>query len=134
MAQVGRISGPLLQDNLLRNGLDLAFRNDSGTTQLLYLDVNTGKVGINKNAPIVELNIEGDARSTNWNTTALTSLTGYEISNNNINVRSGNINLNAGTAIRLSNLETEAFKLQTIQLAHIFLMQILIYVLGKNMN
>ena len=110
MAQVGRISGPLLQDNLLRNGLDLAFRNDSGTTQLLYLDVNTGKVGINKNAPIVELNIEGDARSTNWNTTALTSLTGYEISNNNINVRSGNINLNAGTAIRLSNLETEAFQ------------------------
>lgn len=110
MAQVGRISGPLLQDNLLRNGLDLAFRNNSGTTQLLYLDVNTGKVGINKNAPIVELNIEGDARSTNWNTTALTSLTGYEISNNNINVRSGNINLNAGTAIRLSNLETEAFQ------------------------
>jgi len=110
LAQVGRISGPLLQDNLLRNGLDLAFRNDSGTTQLLYLDVNTGKVGINKNAPIVELNIEGDARSTNWNTTALTSLTGYEISNNNINVRSGNINLNAGTAIRLSNLETEAFQ------------------------
>jgi hypothetical protein len=110
LAQVGRISGPLLQDNLLRNGSDLAFRNNSGTTQLLYLDVNTGKVGINKNAPIVELNIEGDARSTNWNTTALTSLTGYEISNNNINVRSGNINLNAGTAIRLSNLETEAFQ------------------------
>lgn len=110
MAQVGRISGPLLQDNLLRNGLDLAFRNDSGTTQLLYLDVSTGKVGINKNAPIVELNIEGDARSTNWNTTALTSLTGYEISNNNINVRSGNINLNAGTAIKLSNLQTETFE------------------------
>jgi hypothetical protein len=110
LAQVGRISGPLLQDNLLRNGLDIAFRNDSGTTQLLYLDVNTGKVGINKNAPIVELNVEGDARSTKWNTTALTSLTGYEISNNNINVRSGNINLNAGTAIKLSNLETEAFQ------------------------
>ena len=110
MTQVGRISGPLLQDNLLRNGSDLAFRNNSGTTQLLYLDVNTGKVGINKNAPIVELNVEGTARSTKWNTTALTSLTGYEISNNNINVRSGNINLNAGTAIKLSNLETEAFQ------------------------
>ena len=110
MAQVGRISGPLLQDNLLRNGSDLAFRNDSGTTQLLYLDVNANKIGINKNSPITELNIEGTASSTNWNTTALTSLTSYDISNNNINVRSGNINLNAGTAIKLSNLETEAFR------------------------
>ena len=81
MAQVGRISGPLLQDNLLRNGSDLAFRNDSSTAQLLYLDVTTGKVGINRNAPITELNIDGTARSTNWNTTALTSLVGYKISN-----------------------------------------------------
>ena len=110
MAQVGRISGPVLQENLLRNGLDIAFRNDSNTTQLLYLDVTTGKVGINRNAPITELNIEGTARSTTWNTTALTSLVGYEISGNNINVRSGNIILNAPTGIKLSNLETEAFQ------------------------
>jgi len=110
VAQVGRISGPVLQENLLRNGLDIAFRNDSNTTQLLYLDVTTGKVGINRNAPITELNIEGTARSTTWNTTALTSLVGYEISGNNINVRSGNIILNAPTGIKLSNLETEAFQ------------------------
>ena len=59
MAQVGRISGPLLFANLERNGIDLAFRNDLDTTQLLYLDVKTGKVGINRNAPLTDLNIEG---------------------------------------------------------------------------
>ena len=31
---VGRISGPLLKSNLIRNGIDLAFE-----TNLLYLDV-----------------------------------------------------------------------------------------------
>ena len=39
---VGRISGPLLKENLLRNGIDLAFE-----TNLLYLDVNNQKIGIN---------------------------------------------------------------------------------------
>ena len=31
MAQVGRISGPLLTANLERNGIDLAFRNNLDT-------------------------------------------------------------------------------------------------------
>ena len=38
---VGRISGPLLKSNLLRNGVDLAFETD-----LLYLDVSNSRVGI----------------------------------------------------------------------------------------
>ena len=36
---VGRISGPLLKANLLRNGVDLAFETD-----LLYLDVNNNRI------------------------------------------------------------------------------------------
>ena len=55
MAQVGRISGPLLQDNLLRNGSNLAFRNDLNATQLLLVDVNTGRIGINTATPNFEL-------------------------------------------------------------------------------
>jgi hypothetical protein len=38
---VGRISGPLLSKNLLRDGVDLSFE-----TTLLYLDVTTGRIGI----------------------------------------------------------------------------------------
>ena len=39
---VGRISGPLLAKNLLRDGVDLAFE-----TSLLYLNVRDGRIGIN---------------------------------------------------------------------------------------
>jgi len=41
---VGRISGPLLKQNLIRNGINLAFETD-----LLYLDVNNQRIGT-KNA------------------------------------------------------------------------------------
>ena len=44
MPQLGRITGPLLEANLLRNGVDLAFE-----TTLLYIDVNDDSIGINKN-------------------------------------------------------------------------------------
>ena len=54
---VGRISGPLLKANLLRQGVDLAFETD-----LLYLDVNNSRVGIKTATPSVELDINGSAR------------------------------------------------------------------------
>jgi hypothetical protein len=38
-ASLGRISGKLLSDNLLRHGIDLAFRNTLGDPELLYLKV-----------------------------------------------------------------------------------------------
>jgi hypothetical protein len=46
MADLGRISGPMLKDNLLRGGVDLVFENRLGDNNL-YLDVNTTKIGIN---------------------------------------------------------------------------------------
>ena len=55
---VGRITGPLLKQNLLRNGVDLAFETD-----LLYLDVNNTRVGINTATPQYDLDINGTARS-----------------------------------------------------------------------
>jgi len=54
---VGRISGPLLKANLLRQGVDLAFETD-----LLYLDVNNSRIGVNTNAPATALDINGTAR------------------------------------------------------------------------
>lgn len=52
MSNVGRISGPLLKANLERKGIDLAFETD-----LLYLDVQTRRVGIRKNNPTTELQV-----------------------------------------------------------------------------
>jgi hypothetical protein len=66
---VGRISGPLLSKNLLRDGVDLAFETD-----LLYLDVTTGRIGINTSTflevnqvfqrPLSDLNVRLDVNGT----------------------------------------------------------------------
>jgi hypothetical protein len=54
MSQLGRISGPLLKDNLIRDDVDLAFDTD-----LLYLDVTNRRIGNNTDAPVRDLNIIG---------------------------------------------------------------------------
>lgn len=91
VAQLGRISGKLLKENLIRNGVDLAFDTD-----LLYLKVapiirgseadgedgdpnydstlpsalsGTG-IGINTDTPIFDLDVASDVRSTVVNVTS----------------------------------------------------------------
>lgn len=60
MAQIGRISGPLLKANLIRDGVDLAFETD-----LLYIDVTNARIGINKSSPTVDLDVNGITKTTN---------------------------------------------------------------------
>ena len=55
---IGRISGPLLKDNLTRGGVDLAFETD-----LLYLEVNNNRIGVNTESPARTLNIEGTTKT-----------------------------------------------------------------------
>jgi len=57
---IGRISGPLLKSNLIRDGVNLAFETD-----LLYLDVVNSRIGINTATPQYELDLVGTARTTN---------------------------------------------------------------------
>ena len=56
---VGRISGPLLKSNLIRDGVDLAFETD-----LLYLDVTNSRVGVNRKPPQYQLDVSGTTRTT----------------------------------------------------------------------
>lgn len=86
MSQLGRISGPLLKANLLRNGIDLAFEND-----LLYLDVTNGRVGIKTSTPSHELQVNGTTRTTNLEVTNSVSLSNFSISNNTISNDAGDI-------------------------------------------
>lgn len=74
---VGRISGPLLKDNLLRNGVNLAFE-----TNLLYLDVNSRLVGIKTASPQYPLDVNGTTRSTNLEVPAQSNLATFTITNN----------------------------------------------------
>lgn len=55
---IGRITGPLLASNLLRDGRDIAFETD-----LLYLDVVTGRIGVKTTAPTSELDVNGTVRT-----------------------------------------------------------------------
>jgi len=57
---IGRISGPLLKWNLIRDGVNLAFETD-----LLYLDVVNSRIGINTATPQYQLDLVGTARTTN---------------------------------------------------------------------
>lgn len=60
MSQIGRIGGQVLSDNLLRAGVDLAFETD-----LLYLDVNNRRIGINTDTPIYDLDVNNAINSVN---------------------------------------------------------------------
>jgi len=57
MSQLGRISGAVLKDNLLRDGNDLAFKNRHNDIAVLYLDVNNKKIGGNRENPAFDLDV-----------------------------------------------------------------------------
>ena len=90
---VGRISGPLLKDNLLRNGVNLAFE-----TSLLYLDVVNSRVGINTTTPSNDLQVNGTTRTTNLYVSGSNTLGNVTFSGNTISTTSGNLILSPSGA------------------------------------
>jgi len=88
---IGRISGPLLKSNLLRNGVDLAFEND-----LLYLDVNNQRIGVNLNAPQYDLDVNGTINATEI-LTGLLTVDNVQIDNSTIQSIEGNLVINPAT-------------------------------------
>jgi hypothetical protein len=114
VAQVGRISGPLLEANLLRQGIangtqaNLSFKNNAGDQSLLKIDVTNGRIGVDVEAPANEIQVSQTTQTVDLiGDTA--GVANYTISNNNINADSGSIYLDAGEHIQLTNLETEQF-------------------------
>jgi hypothetical protein len=74
--QLGRISGPLLKANLVRDGVDLAFETD-----LLYLNVTDNRIGINTSTPDTDLEINGDSKTTNLEVTNRLEVGNFTIGN-----------------------------------------------------
>ena len=86
---VGRISGPLLKSNLVRNGIDLAFETD-----LLYLDVTNNRVGINSSNPQYALDVNGTTRTANLSVTGGTAeMAGIKFENNTLSTTASTITL-----------------------------------------
>jgi hypothetical protein len=88
---IGRISGPLLKSNLVRDGVDLAFETD-----LLYLDVNNRRIGINSAAPQYPLDVDGTTRTTDLEVTGQFDIGNFNISGNTITSDQQTINFIAG--------------------------------------
>ena len=76
---IGRISGPLLKNNLIRNGIDLAFETD-----LLYLDVTNSRISVNKVAPTHDLDVDGTTRTTNLIVDTQLDIGNFHITGNTI--------------------------------------------------
>jgi hypothetical protein len=88
---IGRISGPLLKANLLRDGVDLAFETD-----LLYLDVVNGKVGIKTQPNALsnyDLGINGTTRTTDLEVTNQADIAQFTIFGNTVSSSNDTINL-----------------------------------------
>jgi hypothetical protein len=87
MMAVGRISGPLLKDNLLRNGVNLAFE-----TSLLYLDVKNGRVGVNTATPLYQLDVNGTTQTTSIEAANQAAIASFTLTGNTISSTSTTIN------------------------------------------
>jgi hypothetical protein len=108
MASVGRISGPLLKSNLLRNGIDLAFETD-----LLYLDVNNQRIGIKTTTPQHDLDINGTTKTTNLQVTNKADIANITIDGDTISSSSEYLNLaTLDSVVSLNRLEIDSFKIE----------------------
>jgi hypothetical protein len=83
---VGRISGPLLKDNLLRNGVNLAFE-----TNLLYLDVVNSRLGVKTTTPQYDLDVNGTTRSTFLYTSTQADIATFTVTGSTISSTSNTI-------------------------------------------
>ena len=104
-AGLGRISGPLLKDNLLRNGVDLAFEND-----LLYLEVNNQRIGIKTSSPSRELEVDGSSKFVDIFTDTSKRLGNVNFLHNSITTEFGKLYLNSTSEITAPGILTDGVK------------------------
>ena len=88
---IGRISGPMLRANLERQGVDLSVETD-----LLYVDVNNNRIGINEAVPTKSLHVDN-----------------VTIENNQIRSTSAQLDLGAAPADITIGGGTDGYFLQT---------------------
>jgi hypothetical protein len=106
VAQLGRISGPMLTENLLRNGVDLSFETD-----LLYLNVTDGRIGLNTESPTYDLDVAGDMLTTDLVATTNAYLDNIIVANNQFSTNIGGIivsPLNTSPEVLFNQLATSS--------------------------
>jgi len=87
VSALGRISGKLLSENLLRDGTDLTFRNGGSDPDILYLDVTNMRLGVegkrtlpltlarpSGSLPVYDLDVNDTIHSTSTQVTNLATI------------------------------------------------------------
>ena len=95
---IGRISGPLLKANLLREGVNLAFEND-----LLYLDVNNSRIGIRTDTPQYDLDVNGTTRAPALEISTLANIGNVTITGTTISTTEPTLTLGAADNVIYQN-------------------------------
>lgn len=110
--QNGRIGGGVLKDNLLRQGVDLNFKNTSGSTALLHLDVNNNKLGVNLDSASDVLTVANTFSTANLIST-YNNIANFTIDNSQIVALGGDgfINFNAANNIFATAIATDDLKI-----------------------
>jgi hypothetical protein len=88
MGALGRISGPLLKSNLIRDGVNLAFETD-----LLFLNVNNSRIGVNTATPTTTLDVNGTTKTTNLEVTNQLDIGAFTVTGNTISSTQPTINI-----------------------------------------
>ena len=111
-SQNGRIGGGVLKDNLVRQGVDLNFKNTNNDTALLHLDVNNSKIGINTEAATDALTIPATLASSNLIST-YNNIANFTIDQSQIVALGGDgfINFNAANNIFATAIATDDLKI-----------------------
>ncbi len=105
---LGRIGGGVLKDNLERNGSNLNFKNTSGSTALLHLDVVNSRVGINTESPAATYSLDVPTPLVSTNLISdNANVQNWTLDTNRIYQNSGDINLSGSSNVFLSGLLTD---------------------------
>lgn len=88
MGTLGRITGPLLKSNLIRDGVNLAFETD-----LLFLNVNNSRIGVNTATPTTALDVNGTTKTTNLEVTNQLDIGAFTVVGNTISSTQPTINI-----------------------------------------
>lgn len=112
---IGKISGPLLKENLIREGIDLAFETD-----LLYLDVNNRRIGIKTSSPTHDLTVNGTTRTNTLEVLDSANIGDLVLDNNQIYSTTGTLNLSptiGGQVVYQSKLLVDDIQIEGNQIA-----------------
>lgn len=102
---LGKISGQMLETNILRDGRDLTIKNTLSSDPVLYFDVNSGRVSLNKDFANSVLDVN-DQIKTDILITNTFQLPSLVINQENITTYSNTLNIVSTDTITLSATQT----------------------------